>query len=126
MTNNYQAKIKQSYSVGKKEQLMNDSQYNLAAENILLAVEEAIENCGYDIDYEGVGGMLTLTFKNASKIIINKQAPLHEIWVATKFNGHHFHFENEQWFDKRGGSELWQFLSDAVSKQAEESIVLSA
>ena len=105
---------------------MNDSQYNLAADDILLAVEEAIEDCGCDIDYEGVGGLLTLTFKNNSKIIINKQAPLHEIWVATKFNGHHFHFENEQWVDKRGGGELWQFLSNAVSKQAEESIVLSA
>ena len=104
---------------------MNDSQYNLAAENILLAIEEAIENCGCDIDYEGVGGMLTLTFKNASKIIINKQAPLHEIWVATKFNGHHFHFENDQWFDKRGGGELWQFLSTAISKQAEETIVIA-
>jgi CyaY protein len=69
--------------------------------------------------------MLTLTFKNASKIIINKQAPLHETWVATKFNGHHFHVENDQWFDKRGGSELWQFLSDSVSKQADETIVLS-
>ena len=126
MTNNYQAKMKESYCAGKKEQLMNDSQYNLAADDILLAVEEAIEDCGCDIDYEGVGGLLTLTFKNASKIIINKQAPLHEIWVATKFNGHHFHFENEQWFDKRGGGELWQFLSNAVSKQAEETIVLSA
>ena len=105
---------------------MNDSQYNLAADDILLAVEEAIEDCGVDIDYEGVGGLLTLTFKNNSKIIINKQAPLHEIWVATKFNGHHFHFENEQWVDKRGGGELWKFLSDAASKQAEENIVLSA
>lgn len=105
---------------------MNDSQYNVAADEILLAVEEAIEDCGHDIDYEGVGGLLTLTFKNASKIIINKQAPLHEIWVATKFNGHHFHFENNQWVDKRAGSELWQFLSDAVSKQAGESIVLAA
>ncbi|SEL31545.1 CyaY protein [Colwellia chukchiensis] len=105
---------------------MNDSQYNIAADDILLAVEEAIENCSCDIDYESVGGLLTLTFKNASKIIINKQAPLHEIWVATKFNGHHFQFENEQWRDKRSGDELWQFLSDAVSKQAEESIVLSA
>jgi CyaY protein len=105
---------------------MNDSQYNLAADDILLAVEEAIEESGSDIDYEGVGGLLTLTFKNSSKIIINKQAPLHEIWVATKFNGHHFHFENEQWTDKRGGDELWQFLSDAVSKQAEETITLSA
>ncbi len=108
---------------------MNDSQYNLIAENLLLAVEEAIENCGgVDIDYEGVGGLLTLTFKNATKIIINKQAPLHEIWVATKFNGHHFTYcDNTQvWVDKRGGDEFWQFLSQAVSTQAETEIALSA
>lgn len=105
---------------------MNDSQYNLMADDMLLALEEAIEECGVDIDYEGVGGMLTLTFKNQSKVIINKQAPLKEIWVATKFNGHHFHFENDQWIDKRGGGEFWQFISQAVSKQADASITLSA
>jgi len=105
---------------------MNDSEYNIAAEDLLLAVEEAIEDCGYDIDYEGVGGLLTLTFKNTTKIIINKQAPLKEIWVATKFNGHHFHFENEQWIDKRGGDEFWKFISNAVSVQAEAEITLEA
>ncbi len=106
---------------------MNDSQYNLLAEDLLLAVEEAIEDSGVDIDYEGVGGLLTLTFKNATKIIINKQAPLHEIWVATKFNGHHFTFsDNEQvWTDKRGGDEFWQFLSSAVSTQAETNVILA-
>ncbi|MDO6425954.1 iron donor protein CyaY [Thalassotalea sp. 1_MG-2023] len=105
---------------------MNDTQYNLMADDLLLTLEEAIEDCGIDIDYEGVGGMLTLTFKNASKIIINKQAPLHEIWVATKFNGHHFHYDNEQWIDKRGGGEFWQFISDAVTKQADAQVTLSA
>jgi CyaY protein len=105
---------------------MNDSQYNLIAEDLLLAVEEAIEECGVDIDYEGVGGLLTLTFKNSTKIILNKQAPLHEIWVATKFNGHHFSFADDIWTDKRGGDEFWQFLSAAVSKQAETKITLTA
>jgi CyaY protein len=104
---------------------MNDSQYNLIAENLLLAVEEAIEDCGVDIDYEGVGGLLTLTFQNTTKIIINKQAPLHEIWIATKFNGHHFAYSDEVWTDKRGGGEFWQFLSAAVSKQADTEIALS-
>jgi CyaY protein len=105
---------------------MNDSEYNMAAEDLLLAVEEAIEDCGHDIDYEGTGGLLTLTFKNSTKIIINKQAPLHEIWVATKFNGHHFHFEDDQWMDKRGGGEFWQFISNAVSLQADAEISLQA
>jgi len=103
---------------------MNDSQYNIIADEVLLAIEEAIEDCGVDIDYEGVGGLLTLTFKNSSKIIINKQAPLHEIWVATKFNGHHFAMQNEQWIDKRSGDELWAFLSKSVSVQAETEITL--
>jgi len=105
---------------------MNDSQYNFIADELLLAVEEAIEDCDEDIDYEGVTGLLTLTFKNGTKIIINKQAPLHEIWVATKFNGHHFHYQNERWIDKRGGDEFWQFLTDATSKQAGVSVSLSA
>jgi len=105
---------------------MNDTQYNMMADDLLLALEEAIEDCGIDIDYEGIGSMLTLTFKNASKIIINKQAPLKEIWVATKFNGHHFHYDNEQWIDKRGGGEFWQFISKAVSTQAESTITLIA
>lgn len=105
---------------------MNDSQYNVIADEILLAVEEAIEDCGMDIDYEATGGLLTLTFKNGSKIILNKQAPLHEIWVATKFNGYHFVFQEEQWIDKRGGEEFWQFLSQAVSQQADQNVELSA
>ena len=105
---------------------MNDSQYNLIAEALLLAIEEAIVDSGVDIDYEGVGGLLTLTFKNNSKVIINKQAPLHEIWVATKFNGHHFVLTNDSWTDKRSGEEFWQFLSNAVSTQAETELTLSA
>jgi len=105
---------------------MNDSQYGLLTDELLLSIEESIEECGVDIDYEGVGGLLTLTFKNGTKIIINKQAPLHEIWVATKFNGHHFTYDNERWIDKRAGDEFWHFLSLAVSKQAEVDINLSA
>ena len=104
---------------------MNDSQYNQIAEDLLLAVEEAVEDCGVDIDFEGVGGLLTLAFINGTKIILNKQAPLQEIWVATKFNGHHFSYQNEQWIDKRSGAEFWQFLSAAVSTQADSDINLT-
>ena len=115
-------------SPNNKRKLMNDSQYNLIAEDLLLAVEEAIEESGVDIDYEGVGGLLTVTFKNNTKIIINKQAPLHEIWIATKFNGHHFAYSDSEeiWIDKRGGDEFWQFLSSAVSIQAETELTLSS
>ncbi len=105
---------------------MNDSEYNLITDELLLAVEEAIEDSGEDIDYESVSGLLTLTFKNKTKIIINKQAPLHQVWVATKFNGHHFEMVDGLWQDNRGGGEFWQFISSAVSKQANVELILSA
>ncbi|PCI62474.1 MAG: iron donor protein CyaY [Gammaproteobacteria bacterium] len=107
---------------------MNDSQYNVIADELILAVEDAIEDVNeradQEIDYESVSGLLTLTFINQTKIIINKQAPLHEIWVATKFNGHHFIYQDNTWLDKRSGDEFWQFLSAATSKQAETEITL--
>jgi CyaY protein len=38
--------------------------------------------------------------------------------VATKFNGHHFEWQNGQWIDNRSGTEFWQLISTAVTKQA--------
>ena len=65
-----------------------------------------------------------MTFINGTKIIINKQPPLHQLWMATKFNGHHFNHQNEQWIDERTGVEFWSFLDEAISKQAEATVNL--
>jgi CyaY protein len=44
--------------------------------------------------------------------------------VATKFNGHHFEWQNGQWIDNRTGTEFWQLLNDAASKQAGAPVLL--
>ena len=59
-----------------------------------------------------------MIFPNGSKIIVNKQAPLHQIWVATKFNGHHFEYKDGVWIDNRTDVELYTLLNEAASKQA--------
>lgn len=94
-------------------------------DDILIQLEEALDVCEVDIDYESAEGILTLTFLNGTKIILNKQAPLHQLWVATKFNGHHFNFQEEKWIDERTGVEFWSFIDEAASKQAEQSVTLS-
>ncbi|WP_337843643.1 iron donor protein CyaY [Rheinheimera sp.] len=104
---------------------MNDVEYDELTDQVLLAVEEAIEGLDLDLDYESHGGLLSISFPNGSKIIINKQPPLHQLWVATKFNGHHFEWHDGQWIDNRFGSEFWALLSDAFSKQAEQTVVLT-
>lgn len=104
---------------------MNDSQYHQMVDDVLIQLEEALDECEVDIDYESAEGILTLIFLNGSKIILNKQAPLHQLWVATKFNGHHFNYQDGKWIDERTGVEFWSFIDEATSKQAGQSVSLS-
>ena len=36
-------------------------------------LQDAIDECGADIDYDDIGGVLTLEFESGSKIIFSKQ-----------------------------------------------------
>ena len=101
---------------------MTDSEYHQLADDILSQLQDAIDEIDFDLDYESAGGIVEVLFPNGSKIIVNKQAPLQQLWVATKFNGHHFEYINQQWIDNRTGSELWQLLNDAASQQAGQPI----
>ncbi|HET8816320.1 MAG TPA: iron donor protein CyaY [Pseudidiomarina sp.] len=103
---------------------MQEHEYHELAEATIVAIEEAVEACGVDIDTESGGDILELTFPNGSKMVINKQPPLMQLWVATKFNGHHFEWRGTEWIDNRTGSELWALLSEAASKQADTEITL--
>lgn len=105
---------------------MNDVEYEALTDAVLIAVEDAFEQLDLDLDTENHGGLLSIAFPDRSKIVINKQPPLHQLWVATKFNGHHFEYRDGQWIDNRSGTEFWQLLSDAASKQAGESVTLRA
>ena len=83
---------------------MNESQFNQLAEDTMIAIEEAVEASGADIDYDNVADILTLEFSNGSRIIINKQTPLSQIWVAAKSGGFHFDYDET--------SELWCLNGD--------------
>ena len=107
---------------------MNESQFNDIVDDIFVEIEDAIEEVcdetGADIDYETTSGILTLSFTNGTQIIINRQTPLKQIWLATRQGGFHFDFDNtsEQWLcnDK----ELFAALSEYCSGQADQAITL--
>ena len=101
---------------------MNDTEYHQMVDDIFIELEAALDNVEADLDYESAGGILTIIFPDTTKIILNKQPPLHQIWVATKFNGHHFNLQGEQWIDERSGAEFWSFMDQAATKQAGQSV----
>ena len=70
-----------------------------------------------DIDTQRTGGLLELSFPNGSKIIINTQPPLHEVWLAARDGGFHYRWAAGQWVNTRDGSEFVQALSQHASAQ---------
>ena len=108
---------------------MNESEFNDIVDDVFVEIEDAVEGAcdatGADIDYETTSGILTLTFENKSQIIINRQEPLKQIWVAAKQGGFHFDYDesSQEWICD--GIELFSALSEYCSEQAGESIKLT-
>lgn len=100
---------------------MDESEFVRQAERILQEIDRRIEASGIDADCEFKGtGVLEIEFDNGSKIIVNSQAAMREIWVAAKSGGYHFRSDGARWLNTRDGSELFAALSACVSQQSGE------
>ena len=107
---------------------MNESKFNQLAELTMISIEEAIESSGADIDYDTISDILTLEFENGSKVIINKQTPVSQIWVAARSGGFHFDYDeaSRSWrLDNDMSKELMDCLSEYCSEQSGESVMLT-
>jgi CyaY protein len=106
---------------------MNESKFNQLVEETMIAIEEAIDDSEADIDYDNLADILTLEFSNASRIIINKQTPLSQIWVAAQSGGYHFDYDQESglWCLKGDPNlDLMSQLSLYCTQQAGEDVQL--
>ena len=101
---------------------MTDAQFLDQAELLLATVESCCdrlnEQSDVDLDNQRVGSMVTVTFANKSQVVINLQKPLHEIWLAARAGGFHFHFDGLAWQDSKGQGEFFAVLQRAASEQA--------
>lgn len=100
---------------------MSDGEYHRLADEVLAHVEATVDRWldddVIDIDTHRTGGLLELVFPGGSKVVINTQPPLHEIWLAARAGGYHFHYGEGRWID-REGEEFFARLSRCVSEQA--------
>jgi CyaY protein len=106
---------------------MNEAEFHQLAAVTLSRIEQAVETCGADIDFENAGEILELEFANRSKIIINKQSAASQIWVAAKSGGFHYSYDadTQQWRNDQSGAELLDELSRLMSEQAATRIALT-
>jgi CyaY protein len=106
---------------------MTESEFLDLAEKTLDAIEGALETAAGEVDIEcsRSGNVLEVEFvDNGSKIIINSQAAMQEIWVAARAGGFHFKREGQRWLDTRNGGELFESLSALASGQGGQEMTL--
>jgi CyaY protein len=103
--------------------LLSDAEYRDNTAALLARIEATcdrwLQDDRIDIDAQRTGGLLELAFPNGSKIVINTQPPLHELWLAARDGGFHYRWDGGAWRDTRDGSEFVATLSKLASAQAQ-------
>ena len=106
---------------------LSEAEFHRLAHAVLAQVEATVDRWldadVVDIDSQRTGGLLELSLPGGSKIILNTQPPLQELWLAAKAGGHHYRQVAGRWLDTRDGSEFFAALSQHVSAQAGQALV---
>ena len=109
---------------------LDDAEYLRLAHGTLAAIERQIDHWldedRIDIDTHRTGGLLELSFPNGSKIVINTQPPLHELWLAARGGGFHYRWADGAWRDTRDGSGFLEALSHHASLQGGQRLEFPA
>ena len=100
---------------------LSDAEYQRLTTALLAGIEAAadrwLQDDVIDIDTHRTGGLLELSFPNGSKLIVNTQPPLQEVWLAARGGGFHYRWAGGRWLDTRDGSEFIEALSRHASLQ---------
>ena len=99
---------------------MNVAEFHQNIEQIWLNIEEQLEAQDCDVDCDTQGSVFTITFADRSQVVINKQEPLLELWLASKVGGFHFAFKDGQWIAS-DGKLFWQCLEEACAANGENA-----
>lgn len=109
---------------------LTDLEYRASTDAVLANVEATVDAWLQDdiVDIDGMrtGGLLELSFPNGSKIVLNTQPPLQELWIAARSGGFHYKHVAGRWVDTKTGVEFHSALSACASEQAGKPLTFVA
>jgi CyaY protein len=92
--------------------------FTARAERLLASVESAIDGVADDLDIDVLraGNVITLTFENGHRMVVNSQEAAQEIWLAARSGGFHYRWDDgaQCWRDTRSDEDLRVVLSRLI------------
>lgn len=100
---------------------MAELSFSVQASQMLETILEQLEAeaaCD-DLDMDIVDGVLKIEFEDGGQIIVNRQEPLRQLWVASPLGPAHFSFDAGRgaWLDDKTGATLMDTLSRAFTQK---------
>lgn len=100
---------------------MTDQEYTTLVTNEMKRIYDYVgETYGEDIDLELGDGILKITLVDDSKLIVSRQAPVKQLWLAARHGGFHFNYKDNQWVDSKSGEEILIMMSRFIDTSLEE------
>jgi CyaY protein len=107
---------------------VDESSYQQLVARTFRGIEDALENVDPDdVELSNTGDVLTLTFKNGVRCVLNTQRPVRQLWMAARDTAWHFGWDDASaaWLDDRGrGLELRATLAKVIEQQSGRTVAL--
>lgn len=107
---------------------LNNSQFHDLVDATQRNLEDILDNSDADIDIENSAGILTLIFANQHQLILSRQEPLLQLWLADRSGGFHFDYDEQaqQWRCDSNQQTLSEMLATLLLNHTQESFDLSS
>lgn len=98
---------------------MTESEFLSAVEQVWLQLEAWADHQvsqGADLEVTRNGPVVELEFESGKKIVVNSQAPMKQIWLASPHGAFHYQWQADAWRDTRSGKGFWEELQTQASR----------
>ena len=103
---------------------LSEARFHDLIDAVQQAVEDIFDDSDLDLDLENSAGVLTVRFENGTQLILSRQEPLRQLWVAARSGGFHFDYDEEQelWICDNSDEPLGELLARVTREQAGEEL----
>jgi len=104
---------------------MNEAQYHALLDDLMVTMEEILDTAETDLDFVTSGGLMTITCESGVQLIVSRQAPLSQLWLASPAGGMRFvyHEASKTWREDNAQADSFgQVMGQILAQFAEETL----
>ncbi len=103
---------------------LSEARFHDLVDAVQEAVEDIFDDSDMDIDLENSAGVLTVRFENGTQLILSRQEPIRQLWVAARPGALHCGYDEERslWMWATSEETLGELLARVTLEQSGEQL----